>query len=350
MCEEPLQKVTHTMTVVVFVLLWCGILGAFFFAGVETGFVSWNPLKVSFRARQGNVNARWALHLLNNKERVLSTVLIGNNTCVVIASLSFLYLFIRLNQLVTINLDIIPSPETWFLSPVLVIFSEMLPKSLFRIYSFRLTMRSIPILIVLYWVTLPVTWIFSLLGKLFQKKLEKGEAFITNVRKEMVLLAQEGSKRGTLFEYATIFIDNILKLKYKTVGSITQSESRFLKETDSDTSKEHVINVTDNVLDICQGEYFADRDNTLVFDKNGQKAVGWITLLDIAKAENKTKIGVIIRPLPEIDKDTSLLRCFSREVNFLNPYYRIIDKKGDTGLVLNRFDVFRLIFRDYSSF
>lgn len=338
------------MTIIVFAILLCGIFGSFFFAGVETGFVSWNPLKVSYRARQGDTYARWALRLLKYKEQVLSTILIGNNASIVIASLSFVYLYTRLDQLVQCNLDIIPSPETWFLSPVLVIFSEMLPKSLFRIYSFRLTMKSIPILIVLYWVTLPFTWIFLLLGRLFQKNLEESEAFITNVRKEMVLLAQEGSKRGTLFEYATIFIDNILKLKGKTIGDIAQSESRFSKDKNSDANEKQLIKVTDKVSDICQSDYLTDRDNMLVFNKKGQKAVGWITLLDIAKAESNTEIGDIIRPLPEIDKDTSLLRCFSKEVNFLNPYYRIMDKKGDTGSVFNRFDLFRLIFGGYSSF
>lgn len=338
------------MTIIVFALLLLGISGSFFFAGVETGFISWNPLKVRYRARQGDTYARWALHLLKYKEQVLSTVLIGNNASIVIASLSFVYLYSRLDQLVQCNLHIIPSPETWFLSPVLVIFSEMLPKSLFRIYSFRLTMRSIPILIACYWVTLPITWIFSLIGKIFQRNIEESKTFITNVRKEMVLLAQEGTRRGTLFEYATTFIDNIFKLKDKTIGDIKKFESRYSKDKDAETNGKQLIKVTDNVSDICRSDYLIDRDNMLVFDKNGQKAVGWITLLDIAKAESNTEIGDIIRPLPEINKDTSLLKCFSKEVNFLNPYYRIMDKKGDTGSVLNRFDAFRLIFIGYSSF
>ena len=56
------------MTTLIFVLLFIGICGSFFFAGVETGFVSWNPLKVSYRASQGDIYARWALHLLKYKE------------------------------------------------------------------------------------------------------------------------------------------------------------------------------------------------------------------------------------------------------------------------------------------
>ncbi|MBD3392529.1 MAG: DUF21 domain-containing protein, partial [Chitinivibrionales bacterium] len=51
------------------------VAGAFFFAGTETGFISWNPLKVTYRARQGSVAARWALYLMQHRGRVVSAVL-----------------------------------------------------------------------------------------------------------------------------------------------------------------------------------------------------------------------------------------------------------------------------------
>lgn len=337
------------MTTLIFVLLLFGIAGSFFFAGVETGFVSWNPLKVSYRAGQGDFNARWAVYLLKYKERVLSTVLIGNNVCIVMVTLSFVYLFARLDQLVQFNLSVIPSPETWFLSPVLVIFTEMLPKSLFRIYSFRLTIKSIPILLILYWVTLPVTWIFSLIGKMFESNREEGKTFAANVRREMVLLAQEGSKRGTLFEYATLFIDNILKLKDKTIRDIARSEINYSKDDVSDIHEKKNIKVSDIVSGIIRSDYSFDGDTILVYDEKGEKAAGWVLLLDIAKAEIDTKIGDIVRPLAELQGDNSLLNCISKQADCTDPYYRIIDKNGDTGTILCRFDMFRLVFGGYHS-
>lgn len=327
-----------------------GVFGAFFFAGVETGFVSWNPLKVGYQARQGKIFAKWALYLIKYKERVLSMVLIGNNLCIVGASLSFLYLFSRLNQLVQFDLDKIPSPETWFLSPVLVVFSEILSKSLFRIYSFRLTMKSMPILIILYWLTLPITWIFSVFGTLLQKNVQTGKIFMTNMRKEMVLVAQEVSKQGKLFEYATLFINNILNLKDKTIGDIMIADEGYFKELcfvgSADKKK---ARISDTISNICGNEYLSEGENVLVFDKDGKMAVGWISLLDIAKADNNATVGTIIRQLPEIDKNTSLLSCFSKNVDFQYPFYRIIDKHDDTGAILDRFNMFRLVFEGDST-
>lgn len=337
------------MTTLIFLLLLFGISGSFFFAGAETGFVSWNPLKVRYRAGQGDVYARWALYLLKHKERVLSTVLIGNNVCVVMVTLAFVYLFTRLDQAVPFNLEVIPTPETWILSPVLVIFAEMLPKSLFRIYSFRLTIKSIPMLIVLYWAALPVTWIFSLIGKIFRSNREEGKAFAANVRKEMVLLAQEGSKRGTLFEYAKLFIDNILKLKDTTIAVIAQSGNSYFRDGQADTHEKKCISVTDSVSDIIQSDYSFDSDTILVYDKNERRAFGWVSLLDIAKAEKDTKMGDIARPLAELPGEDSLLNCFSRQGSCTDPYYRIIDKNGDTDIILLKHDLFRVVFGGYNS-
>ena len=337
------------MTTLILILLFFGICGSFFFAGVETGFVSWNPLKVSYRASRGDIYARWALYLLKYKERVLSTILIGNNVCVVVATLAFVYLFTQLDQAVQLNLGIIPSPETWILSPVLVIFTEMLPKSLFRIYSFRLTIKSIPILIILYWVFLPVTWIFSLIGRIFQSSRERGKTFATNVRREMVLLAQEGSKRGTLFEYATLFIDNIFKLKDKTIEYITQPESSSLPGDTTDTAEKKRVKVSDTVSDIIQSNYSFNHDRILVYDNDGKRAAGWVTVLDLARAGKDIKINDIARPLAELQGDSSLLRCFGRESSCTDPYYRIIDKNGDNDSVFSRYDLFRVVFGGYNS-
>jgi CBS domain containing-hemolysin-like protein len=337
------------MTTLIFVLLSVGICGSFFFAGVETGFLSWNPLKVSYRASQGDIYARWALHLLKYKERVLSTVLIGNNISIVVATLTFVYLFTQLDQAVKLDLGVIPSPETWILSPVMVIFTEMLPKSLFRIYSFRLTIKSIPVLIILYWIFLPVTWMFSLIGRIFQSSKEGGKTFATNVRREMVLLAQEGSKRGTLFEYATIFIDNIFKLKDKTIEYLAQPENSSLTGDTADTAGKKRVKTTDTVSDIFQGDYSFNHDRILVYDENGKRAFGWATVLDLARADKNTKIADITRPLAELQEDNSLLKCFSKEASYKDPYYRIINKNGYNGLVISRYDLFRVVFGGYNS-
>ncbi len=328
------------MTVLHMAVLCLGIAGAFFFAGVETGFVSWNPLKIGYRAQQGSAVARWALYLIQHKERVISMLLIGNNACVVGATLSFLFLYSWLNQRLAFDMERIPSPETWFLTPVIVVFSEMLPKSLFRIYSFRLTMRSIPVLMILYWITFPATWLLSKAGTVFQRRVRHRSSFGTNVRKEMVLIAQEGTKRGTLFEYATIMVDTILNLKRIKLRDINTAYH------DQDVSGEERkrIRITDTVADICQREYLTNNNDVLVYNADGETVVGLVTLLDIAKADGNTSIKAIMKSLPCIEEETSLLSFFSKKPDFYRSYYQIIDRKGKKNGILDNFSIFRIIF------
>ena len=81
------------------VLLFC-FAGQFLFAGSETGFVSWNTLKVSHRAGEGGLLARWAVFLMNRRDALLAAVLIGNNIFIVGSTLAFLDIFERLSHIV----------------------------------------------------------------------------------------------------------------------------------------------------------------------------------------------------------------------------------------------------------
>ena len=202
------------------------IAGASFFAGSETGFVSWNPLKVEHRAGGGDIVARWALFLIKNKNRLLSAQLIGNNVCVIGASLTFAALFETVDHALSWELSRIPSPESWFLTPFIVLFGEMLPKSLYRLYPFILTMRSVPLLMIVYFVTFPLTVPFFAASGFFRRSESvKGDSFMTKVREEMVLIALEGTKIGTLFKSADVFIQSILTLNEKRVGKLNPEKA-----------------------------------------------------------------------------------------------------------------------------
>ncbi len=157
------------MILSIVMLLIC-IAASFFFAGSETGFISWNPLKIRYRAEDKSFTAKAALYLINNDNKFLSMILIGNNISVVGASLSFSLLLESTQQYLILDEVTVALLETVFLSPLLVIFSEMLPKSLYRIYSFRLTYKSVPLLISIYWLFYPLSWLFSTATEFFGKK------------------------------------------------------------------------------------------------------------------------------------------------------------------------------------
>lgn len=309
-----------TIILQIFLLLLC-IAGASFFSGSETGFVSWNPLKLAHRAALGNIRAKWALFLMDHKDRLLSAVLIGNNVCVVGASLAFAVLFENIDSTVSWDLARLPSPESWLLTPLVVLFGEMLPKSLFRMYPFRLTMRSTPMLIIVYFVTLPFTMVFSMLtGMMKRDSHERGDSYMTKVREEMVLVALEGSRVGTLFRSADIFIQNVLAMNEKRVMDACVCSGNLLE------AKGEMVFSADQTVGDARSQI---KRNTgiLVADKEGEIS-GFISLLDMVGTPDTMKLGDLSRPLPRLRSDKSMFSALREMYETSSRFFSICSPKG----------------------
>lgn len=336
------------MIIIHLILFVVGCIGTFLFEGIETGFVSMNPLKVAHQARQGSTVSKWALYLINHKERVVTLTLIGSNICIVIATIAFTDFISLLSSFFQFDLERLFSPESWILTPALVISCEMLPKSLYRIYSFQLTMRSVPLIYLLYWVAYPFLWCISFVSKISYKKNENSPSFFANVRKEMVLIAQEGSRIGTFPEYIVLFIDNVLKLNATTLGEmfhLNKKKEIVPQEMQILLPKKH-IKVTHSVSEIKTSEYLTRNDEFLVYDEHGNSAVGWVSIIDIISEGKNALVGTIMKPLPELEKEQTVISCISNKTKLQSPFLRIKDSANNRGVIINRNDLLRIIFEN----
>jgi hypothetical protein len=315
------------------ILLSLCITGASFFAGSETGFVSWNPLKVGHRAAMGDIVARWALFLIRHKDRLLSAQLIGNNICVVGASLAFASLIETMDHRFFWHLTSLPSPESWILTPFMVLFGEMLPKSLFRVYPFRLTMRSVPLLTGIYFITLPFTWIFTTVtGFLHTIKPVKGGSFMTKVREEMVLVAMAGSKNGTIFRSADVLIQNVLAMNDKKVGDVfavaaKKNPGGALHRFDG---RESVAGIRERVVDPA---------GILVCNEHGE-VKGYVTILDLASAPDDAVLDSLCSPLPRLESSRSVLAIL-RSLDDKAPFIMVEGGKGTEPGIIKTADLLR---------
>lgn len=311
--------------------------GAFFFAGVETGFVSWNPLKISHRAGLGDTNARWALYLMNHQDRVISSVLIGSNMCVIGATLVFLDLIEIVANNLSIDLAKLPSAESWILTPFVVMFCEMLPKSLFRTYPFQLTIRSVPLLLGTYYLTLPITWSVSTITKLLKrtKEAQSHESYLTKVREEMVLIAGEGSRSGTLIESADKYIHSILNLKDRTVGDLMIPIDDFLNQTIT-------INASTTIADLKQIRF--DHDYVIVVNESGTGPAGILQLIEIIGSSEKSTIARFVKPLDSVKSTNPVLSVFNEIMKSFYRYIIVLNEEMKCIGMIDKEDLIRTIF------
>jgi Mg2+/Co2+ transporter CorB len=302
------------------IILFLFVTGASFFAGSETGFVSWNPLKVGHRAASGDIVARWALFLVKHKDRLLSAQLIGNNICIVGATLVFASLVETVSYHYHWNLMELPSPESWFLTPLLALFGEMLPKSLFRMYPFRLTLRSIPVLMGVYFVTLPFTWAFTSVTGLFKRDIsKKGESFMTKVREEMVLVAMEGSRTGTLFRSADRFIQNVLAMNEKKLRDVfTASNAADQTVTRNCFDSTRTAGEVKRQMVDGEGILIAEADNSIT---------RYIPMSELAVLPDEVRLSAVGKPLPRFDADLNVPAAI-RLLDVNQPFVLVCGKDG----------------------
>ena len=167
----------------------CLLLSAYFSA-TETAFSSLSITKLKAKAEKGNKRAKTTLALAEDYDKLLSTILIGNNIVnIALASLGTL-LFVKL-----LGESTGATVSTVVVTAVVLIFGEVTPKSIAKDYPERFAMFATPFIKLLTILLTPLNFLFScwkkLIGKLF-----KGEAEEKLSQEELLLLVDEAREEG----------------------------------------------------------------------------------------------------------------------------------------------------------
>ncbi|MDR2028701.1 MAG: hemolysin family protein [Treponema sp.] len=173
------------------VLLLCS---AFFSSG-ETAFSSLNRIKLKNLADQGNKRALLALKITENYDKLLSTVLVGNNIVNIASSALATVLFVGLFGSLGISIS------TLTMTLLVLLFGEISPKTLAKEAPERVAMLFAPLLRFFIIILSPVNYLFSLwkrgILRLFRIKQDRSvtEAelltFVEEVRQEGGINEQE---------------------------------------------------------------------------------------------------------------------------------------------------------------
>ena len=168
----------------------CLLLSAYFSA-TETAFSSASTTRLKALAEKGNANAALACRLLEQYDRLLSTILIGNNIVNIATASIGTVLFVRHYG------DTGATISTVVVTVVVLIFGEISPKSIAKDCAERFAMFSAPILRVLIWVLLPLNLLFSLWKRLLAKAFRlNGESKMS--QEELLMLVDEVQQGGSI--------------------------------------------------------------------------------------------------------------------------------------------------------
>ncbi|WP_156066772.1 HlyC/CorC family transporter [Faecalibacterium prausnitzii] len=163
-----------------------------FFSASETAFSSLNQIRLKSRAEDGDSSAARVLNMAGQYDKLLSTILIGNNIVNIAAASIGTILFTRM-----LGAERGATVSTIVLTIIVLIFGEVTPKSLAKEMPERVATAVSPFLVVLMALMTPLTWLFTQWKKLLGHFVHSGEAD-TITEGELMTMVSEAENDGEL--------------------------------------------------------------------------------------------------------------------------------------------------------
>ena len=188
-------------------------LSAYFFA-TETAFTSLNRIRLKTRADDGDKRAARTLALAADFDRLLSTLLIGNNIVNNVATTIGAVLFIQL-----IGPGKGPTVSATVLTIVILIFGEVPPKSLAKERPEAWAIVATPLLRVMAVLLTPVNFLFTQWKKLLRVLLRhQDDDGITE--EELMGMVDQAETEGSLDQHESDLIRNAIEFNDMEVSEI----------------------------------------------------------------------------------------------------------------------------------
>lgn len=163
-----------------------------FFSASETAFSSLNQIRLKSRAEDGDSSAARVLAMAEQYDKLLSTILIGNNIVNIAAASIGTILFTQM-----LGAERGATVSTIVLTIIVLIFGEVTPKSLAKEMPEKVATAVSPFLVLLIALMTPLTWLFTQWKKLLGRFVHSGEAD-TITEGELMTMVSEAENDGEL--------------------------------------------------------------------------------------------------------------------------------------------------------
>lgn len=244
------------------------ILFSAYFSATETAFSSLNRIKLKNSAQSGNKRAQQVLDLCDKYDKLLSTILIGNNIVNIMSTsiATALFVFYFPQNGVAIS--------TIVMTVVVLIFGEIMPKSIAKEVPESFAMFSAPLVSVLLVILTPINYIFSVLKLAVKRAFKiKGDNSITD--RELLTMVEEAKNDGGInedeghllisaIEFYDLEVSDILTPRVDVIAVDVEDSFDDIRKTfkESGYSRLPVYKDTiDNIIGIINEKDFFYADN-----------------------------------------------------------------------------------------
>lgn len=253
----------------VFLIILCLMVSAVC-SSTETAFSSANRIRLKNLAAGGNKNAEKALKIADNFDKALTTILVANNVVNIASSSMATVLFTQKFGAGSVGL------ATLVMTVLVLIFGEIIPKSLAKENSETFSIFMSPALSAAMFILSPITvifmWLKNLTSKLFGSKKkepsvteEELKYIIEEIEDEGVLEEQESDLVRSALEFDEITINEILVPRVNITGIDLNTPLEEVKDIFMET-KYSRLPVYENTIDSIVGILHQSDFYRLYFD------------------------------------------------------------------------------------
>ena len=270
-------------TIEILIMVFLVMMSAYFSA-TETAFSSLNKTRLKTIAEDGNKKAELALKLSERYDKLISTILIGNNIVnIALASLGTIFFIHLLNGDENMGTTV----STIVITVAVLIFGEITPKSIAKDMPEKFSMFASPFINVLIIILTPINFIFTMWKKLVSKiiKIEESEKMS---QEELLMFVEEVEQEGTIDEDEGDLIRNVIEF------TETKAEDILTHRVDLEA-----IPVTADKEEISKKFQDTQFSRILVYDENIDNIIGFILQKDFYTVDGITKTSVkkLVKPV-----------------------------------------------------
>lgn len=315
------------------ILLLLAISG--FFSGSETALTAASQNRLSQWAKDGNLSARLVLKLLNDPQRLIGAILLGNNLANILAS------SLATGLLLTILGDGAILYATVAMTAAVVIFAEVMPKIYALAHADRMSLKVVWLLRVVVFVLGPITLLVQkIVGMVFS-------AFGVNVQVQDDDQAREEELRGAIEQHNApdshqerLMMRSILDLDDVRVDAVmTHRSSVFMVDAN--------MHFDDNLDKILKAKY----SRIPLFKEDDTKIVGLIHVRHLVQELHTTEVSnMCLQQISSepwfIPETTSLLEQLQAFRERREHFAMVVDEYGDFQGIVTLEDILEEIVGD----
>ena len=288
-----------------------------FFSGSEIGVVSADQMKLRHQAANGSRGAQLALSMLKKPEWLLSTTLVGTNIAVVTNT----------TLMTALMIELFGEQASWLaiviVAPLIWIFGEIVPKSVFQQRADTITPIVIFPLKIASYVFWPILIVFSLLTRMLTRLFGgMGQSPFT-LREQIITMLEMPAEKGDIDASESDMIRRLFSFSETTI------EEAMVPLID--------VVAIDKGLNRGEALDLAARHHHVrlpVYEERVDRVVGMLHVLDLLGLNADQPIASDIRPVrfvPESMSNRELLLEFRREGDVVAV---VVDEFGGaTGLI-----------------